>query len=153
MLLFAELFIPSGGVLGILSALCLIAAIVIAFNQSMNAGLIFLVIVLIALPLSVGLGLTFWPHTYFGRKMTLPKPEPQDVNPATAAHRELQALVGQVGRTLTQLHPSGLTEINGRRVDTMAEGMIIDPDKLVRVIAIKGNNVIVRQLEPNESTT
>ena len=150
MFLIAELFIPSGGVLGILSAVSLLAAIAIAFSHSVPAGLIFLVIVVIALPISVGVGLTLWPHTYFGRKMTLPAPEPQDVDPATATDRELYALVGAVGRTLTQLHPSGLTEINGRRVDTMAEGMIIDADTLVRVIAIKGSNVVVRKLEPDE---
>ena len=35
-------------------------------------------------------------------------------------------------------------------VEKMAEGMIMDADTFVRVIAIKGDNVVVRKLEPDE---
>ncbi len=150
MLLFAELFIPSGGVLGVMSAVSLVASIVIAFNKSVNHGMLFLVVVLVAVPMAIGVGLTMWPQTPFGRRMML-TPKPQDVGPTSDADRELYTLIGQVGRTLTQLRPAGMTDFNGRRVDTLAESTIIDPDTLVRVVAVKGHRVVVRQLEPAES--
>jgi len=38
-------------------------------------------------------------------------------------------------------------DFNGRRVDTIAEGMMVEPETWVKVIAVRGHRVIVRQLE------
>lgn len=149
MLLVAELFLPSGGVLGIMAGLALIGSVALAFQQSGRAGLLFLLVVLVALPTIVGVGLHLWPRTPIGRRMLLARPNPEDIDSTNEVDRHLHSLVGKVGRTLTQLRPAGMTEIDGRRIDTVAEGMIIEQGELVRVLDVQGRRVVVRKLEAN----
>jgi membrane-bound serine protease (ClpP class) len=52
--------------------------------------------------------------------------------------------VGDIGRTLTSLRPAGKAQINGRRVDVIAHGELIDPDNEVEVVEISGGRVVVR---------
>ena len=67
------------------------------------------------------------------------RPSEQDLGRNTAAEHRLRELVGQVGRTVTPLRPSGITDFDGRRVDTIAETFLIEPDTLVlHVIAQQG---------------
>ncbi len=147
LLLAAELFIPSGGVLGILTGLALIGSIALAFQHSALAGMIFLMVELVALPAMLGIGLHLWPRTPIGRRMLLARPSPEDIDPTSDVDRHLHSLVGKVGRTLTQLRPAGMTEFDGRRVDTVAEGMIIEQGELVRVLDVQGRRVVVRKIE------
>jgi membrane-bound ClpP family serine protease len=149
MLLVAELFIPSGGVLGILTGLSLLGSIALAFQHSTPAGLLFLLVVIVALPTMVGVGLHLWPRTPIGRRMMLARPTPEDIDATNDTDRLLNSLVGKVGRTLTQLRPAGMTDFDGRRVDTVAEGMIIEQGELVRVLEVHGRRVVVRKLETN----
>jgi membrane-bound serine protease (ClpP class) len=55
-------------------------------------------------------------------------------------------LVGSTGHALSQLRPSGMALINGKRVDVVTEGGLIDKDTPVRVVAVGGLRVIVRPL-------
>ena len=95
-----------------------------------------------------------WPQTPMGRRMTLQCPTPEDIDPHTDRDRQLFALLGRVGRTITQLRPAGITDFDGRRVDTMAEGRMVEPNTLVRVIEVRGQRVLVREIQedkiPNE---
>ena len=150
LLLIAELFIPSGGVLGILAAAALIGSILFAFSAPPPAGMIFLIVVVIALPTVIGIGLQLWPKTPLGRRMLLDGPTPEEIYPLDQRDYELSRLVGRVGRTITQLRPAGMTDFDGRRVDTIAEGMIIEAGTLVRVVDFKGHRVIVRKVEDDE---
>jgi len=60
---------------------------------------------------------------------------------------ELDRLKGRYGRTLTPMRPSGSVEIDGRRVDALSEGMMIDPGVWVRCVDVKGSRVTVRQVD------
>jgi membrane-bound ClpP family serine protease len=117
MLLVAELFVPSGGVLGVLAALAVIGSVVLAFRSSADHGLVFLLIVAVAIPAVLAFGLQMWPKTPLGRRMLLSAPSPKDIDPRDSRDLELVSLIGQVGRTITPLRPSGMTEIAGRRVE------------------------------------
>lgn len=152
MLLVAELFIPSGGVLGVLSAVALVGSILIAYTQvGTRAGTVFLLIVLVALPTVVCVGMSYWERTPFGRRLVLMRPTREEIDPASERERRLGELVGQIGRTVTPLRPAGMTNFDGRRVDTIAEGMMIDADTLVRVIEVRGHRVVVRKVESDPS--
>jgi membrane-bound ClpP family serine protease len=147
MLLVAEVFIPSGGVLGILAGVALIGSIVLGFRSSTGAGIVILVIIAVALPTVLVAALEIWPKTPFGRRFSLSRPSPEEVDPHSTRDGELQALVGKVGRTITPLRPAGMTEFSGRRVDTLAEGLVIEAGTLVRVVAVQGRRVVVRKVE------
>ena len=48
-------------------------------------------------------------------------------------------LLDQTGAALTNLRPSGIALINGRRVDVVTEGSLIERGTPVKVIAIDGH--------------
>ena len=147
---FVEVFIPTGGLLAILAGVMLVTSVVLAFLEGLGTGLVFLTIIIVSVPSLIGIGMHYLPQTAIGRKLVLMPPKPEEVDPATERDRELQHLVGQVGRTLTPLLPSGISEIDGRRVDTTTEGMSIDTGVIVRVVAVSGHRVVVRKLEAPE---
>jgi membrane-bound ClpP family serine protease len=60
---------------------------------------------------------------------------------------ELDTLNGATGKTLTPMRPSGLVEFNGRRVDALTEGLMLDADTPVRCVEIKAGRVIVRKID------
>jgi len=53
-------------------------------------------------------------------------------------------LLQQMGMAVTQLRPSGAALINGRRVDVVSEGQLIEKGTPIKVVAIEGMRVVVR---------
>ena len=66
---------------------------------------------------------------------------------AMPVNLELEQLRGRYGKTVSSLRPAGITEFDGRRVDTMSEGVMIGPDEWVRCIDVKAGKVVVRQVD------
>jgi membrane-bound ClpP family serine protease len=60
---------------------------------------------------------------------------------------ELEQLRGKIGRTLSALRPAGVVDFDGRRIDTLTEGMMVDPGQWVRCIDVKAGKVIVRPVD------
>ena len=56
----------------------------------------------------------------------------------------LEHLIGQFGRALTPLRPSGLVDFDGRRLDGLAEEGLIPRGALVRAVQIRGGQLVVR---------
>ena len=52
-------------------------------------------------------------------------------------------LLGRRGRALTSLRPSGTVEIDGRRVDVVADGEFLDAGSAVVVSGVEGGRVVV----------
>jgi membrane-bound serine protease (ClpP class) len=64
-------------------------------------------------------------------------------------------LVGETGRALTALRPSGAARIAGKRVDVTALGEFLDEGSEITVVAADGLRVAVRRkdgLEPAAPT-
>jgi membrane-bound serine protease (ClpP class) len=57
---------------------------------------------------------------------------------------ERPELLDQTGIALTNLRPSGAALINGKRVDVVTEGPMIERGAPVRVVAVEGMRVVVR---------
>ena len=151
-LAMAEVFIPSGGILAVLSVGCIVWSIVLAFQKNnLGSALTFLLVVLVVLPIVVGVAFYYWPRSPFGKYFFLTGPSADEIDSRTPQQHSLQGLRGQVGRTLTPLRPAGVSEFEGRRVDTVTEGVMIDAGELVRVIEVRGNRVVVRRVEEGQS--
>jgi membrane-bound ClpP family serine protease len=146
-ILVVEVFVPSGGLLGVLAGASLLGSVCLAFSRGLGSGLVFLTVVLLTVPTIIGAGMHYWPNTRLGRKMVLQPPQPSDVDPTSDRDRLLRELVGQVGRTLTPHLPSGITELDGRRVDTIAIEMSLEAGTLVRIVDVQGHRVLVRKVE------
>ena len=59
---------------------------------------------------------------------------------------EKPELLNGTGVALTQLRPSGTASINGQRVDVVTEGGLIERGTAVKVVAVEGARVVVREV-------
>jgi len=147
LLLLAELFIPSMGVLLALAVGGLAVGIVLVFKYDTTWGVWTLVSVFIALPVLGALLLHLWPKTPMGRRFFLTAPDEDATVASLPANQELEQLKGRIGRTLSFLRPAGVVDFDGRRIDTITEGMMVDPGQWVRCFDIRAGKVIVRPVE------
>ncbi len=146
-LLTAEVFIPCGGICFIFSAGCAIAGIslIFAFSTVTN-GVIAVVITFVVVPFALWGMFYLWPHSMWGRKL-IPNPDEDMTVANMPANMQLEQLRNRVGTTVSSLRPAGVVEFDGRRVDCMSEGMMIDPGQPVRCIDVRSGRVVVRLIE------
>ncbi|MEX0744520.1 MAG: NfeD family protein [Phycisphaeraceae bacterium] len=156
-LFFIEIFVPSGGLIGIASAVALIGGVICLFLDSAVLGLIGATVALLALPFAVGFAIKIWPNTPLGRALSLsspsdPRTEERDEGetslPPHPAARGVDGLaVGATGRAVTDLRPVGTCVFDGKREECLAAGGIIDAGSPVHVIAIDGMHIKVRRVD------
>ena len=79
LLLMLEVFIPSGGLIGLCSVACLVLCLWYAFAYSPGLGLTFMLIDLVALPLTAVLAFSLWSRTPLGRRFFLRPPAPEEI--------------------------------------------------------------------------
>lgn len=139
-LVVLEVFIPSGGIISILSAVAFIASILIAFNQSPTAGLAFTASTVIAVPIVLALAFHYWPKTPMGKAFLGELPREEEVVP----EEPRRSLVGRVGVARSKMLPSGAVEIDGQMIDAVTQGQAIEPGAYVTVVEVRANRVIVR---------
>jgi membrane-bound serine protease (ClpP class) len=148
LLILLELFVPSAGLIGLLAAVVLVAATVIAFqNGGPTAGLITLLAIAAGVPCVVFFGFGLWTKSPLGRRFMLEAPKPEDVDDADVKELHLRALIGQHGVAVTPLRPAGIVEVNGMRVDTVTEGIMVEAGTRVKVVSVQGHRVVVRPVE------
>jgi len=145
-LIVAEVFVPSGGLISIFALACLIGGAVIFFQHSATAGWIGVGIAFVMIPGVLIFAYRIFPKTRFGKSVTLTPPKRQqgDAIPDTS---ELKELLGEVGVVLTPLRPVGMCDFSGQRVECVAEGGYIDKDKKVKVIDVESTQLTVRMIE------
>lgn len=138
-LLYAEVFLP-GLIAGAFGLICLALGIVLSFAY-FGAGVGMGVTLLVIAGLAVGAYLWFtrFHNTKFAKKL---------ISEGTIGNigvgEENKDLLEQTGVAVTNLRPSGMAKIGGRRVDVVSEGQMIEKDTPVKVIAIEGMRVVVR---------
>ncbi|RME93081.1 MAG: hypothetical protein D6766_08830 [Verrucomicrobia bacterium] len=138
-LLFAETLLP-GMVAGLIGFGCLVAAVVMAYGEFGAAGGTYTLLGVIAGLVVLGvIWLRVFPHSRLGR-IFVAKETIGRIN------AEKPELLGREGVALTPLRPSGMAEIDGRRVDVVTEGGLIEPGTRVKVVAVEGLRVVVRPL-------
>lgn len=136
-LLFLETLLP-GLIAGILGFLCLVAAVVLGYqNYGYQTGTLLLAGVIAGLLAGVWAWLKFFPESRVARKFI----SDQTVGELGVDRPEL---LNAVGEALTPLRPSGTARINGQRVDVVAEAGLIERGTPVKVVAVEGARVVVR---------
>ena len=148
LLAFLETILPSGGLLAFLAAASLIGAVVIGFMHGEPTGWIILLAVLVSVPTLILLGLKVLPKTPFGRRMMLAEPSKKLDPPGgkvEISDEDFSRLRDRSGVTVTELRPSGIAEIDGKRYSVVSEGEMINPSVEIIVKEVEGNNIIVRR--------
>jgi membrane-bound serine protease (ClpP class) len=144
LLMLAELFLPHGGALAVVSVGCITVGVACAFFYDALAGMLTLLGILAALPVAGGALAHYWPHTEWSRRFLLPGTAPEDTVASQPHLQDLERLKGRFGRTLSALRPAGVVDFDGRRVDTITEGMMVEPGQWVRCIDVRAGRVLVR---------
>ena len=143
-LVVLEVFIPSGGIISVLSAVALIAAIVIASSDSPTTGpmtgLVFAAVTVLAVPILIATAFKYWPKTPMGKAFLGALLTDEDV----LTDDPRRALLGRVGVARSKMLPSGAVEIDGQMIDAVTQGQAIEPGAYVVVVEVRANRVVVR---------
>jgi membrane-bound serine protease (ClpP class) len=147
-LVLAELFVPSGFILVAIGICCAFIGVGLLFvHGSTETALTALLSLCVGGPLLGGLVFYLWPYSPMGRKLI--KAAEQDATIASMpANLELEALRGKIGRAVSPLRPSGVAEFDGRRIDVITEGLMVEPGQWVKCVEVRANKVLVRPADP-----
>jgi len=152
-----ELFVPSGGLLSLACALCVIGSTAAFFMHSPMVGVAAAAIYCILAPMVLIVGLRIWSQSPIAKRFILgaiddddqqeaegPPNEAPSGSAVQTRRAELAALLGARGIASTSLRPIGFVTIAGHRVDALAEGSVIDAGTPVEVVEILDNQLKVR---------
>jgi membrane-bound serine protease (ClpP class) len=140
-LLVTEILVPTGGIL-VAAALLFFALGVgtILYYGSTLEGVVAIGGLAVGLPAAAFAATAAW------RRMSLDTVlDEAPVAPVVAP--ETGELKGRTGKTVSPLRPSGTVEFDGKRVDAMTEGTMLDAGVWVRCVEVRRGQVIVRQIE------
>lgn len=150
-LLGLELFvIPGFGVAGIGGIVALVAGLGLALVGAGATGAVVIgalgrVAISVLLALGGGLLLLrFLPNLPFGRRFVLDTEMRADEGYSSEPAADHQVL-GLTGTALSPLRPSGVADLNGRRVDVVSDGRFIEAGATVEVFRVDGNRIVVRE--------
>jgi len=140
-IIIAEIIIPSGGILAILAVGMFAYSLYMVFTDiSFAAGMIFLIIDLITIPVLIILGLKFIARSPVTLRETLSREQG-----VTSQSEDMDQLLGLEGTALTDLRPSGMALLNDRRTDVVTRGEYLDKGTPVVVVKITGNQIVVKK--------
>jgi membrane-bound ClpP family serine protease len=142
-LLVAEVFVPSGGLLTVFSIACLAGGITLFFQHSIFMGWVGVGVSVVLVPTTLFFAYKIFPKTKFGKTVTLAPPD-RTAGDAIPDTDKLQALVGEQGIVKSPLHPIGVCDFSGQRVECVAETGYVDIGATVKVIHSQGTQLTVR---------
>jgi membrane-bound ClpP family serine protease len=139
LLLIEFAVIPGVTIAGIGGFLLLTASVYIAFTElGTVAGFITLLVVLIVAPAMI----YYFFKSRSGRKMILEK----NIDGKIESFNAEKIAVGDAGKTIGRLAPSGKVRVNGEVVEAQSTGAFVDHNTEIRVLKILSNKIIVEPL-------
>jgi membrane-bound ClpP family serine protease len=154
-ILTAEVFVPSGGLLGIITFLMLVVSLIFAYrawgSSHPNIFWAFFAVLLFLVPTTLGTAFYVLPRTALGKRVLLEAPTAEQVTPFARETDHLQQLVGKFGKAVSPLTPGGLVVVNGERLHAFSEGMIVQSGQSIEVLEVCGSRLRVRPATPSES--
>lgn len=144
LVLIAELFIPSHGVLTVVGLGFLVAGVVQTFRVGgEKAGTIAILACLVALPAFAMAAIKIWPRTWVGRRVAPPNPV-VSLRDTPVPAEEMSRFVGRTGKAVSTLRPVGICEFEGRRISCVAEFGMIEAGVTVEGVRVIGGNLAVQ---------
>lgn len=138
----AEIFIPSGGLLSLLSIGLFGYALYLAFTDiGHTAGIIVLMADFFIIPALVVLGFKLLARSAATLSSTLSRE-----NGVVSQAEELAALLSCEGVLLTDLRPAGAALLDGKRIDVTSRGEFLEKDSRIVVCKVTANKVFVKTI-------
>ena len=142
--------IPGFGLVGILGVGMLLGGLVLSMVGVQDSyeivvlaasRVVFALLTAVVASLAI---MRFLPRTRVGRRLVLDTGLTAKAGYASAPASDARWL-GKTGHASTPLHPSGIADIDGERVDVVSTGELIDAGAAIEVVRVDGNRVVVRQ--------
>jgi len=150
LLAVVELFVPSGGLIALASAVVAVVGVVVLFRHDTTWGLIGLLAVLVLGPMAFVFGLKVYPNTPVGQRMIMGENGRdvgvEQVDRENKLKEHLLAMVGEDGEALTDLRPVGTVVVGGERHEALAEGNYVEAGSRIRVTRVESGQLKVRPL-------
>jgi len=138
-------FILPGGILGILGAILIVASTVVGMINFPEYSLFILIGESIGAVATLGVGMYVLTNTKAGGALTLK--DSLDNEDGWQSNKTDETLLGKEGVVRTDLHPSGIVEIDDERYDVTSDGIVIEAGQRVRVVKVSGNFIVVEPAE------
>lgn len=142
LVLIAEFILPSAGILTIIAAALIGYSLYMVFTDiSTFAGYMFILADIFVLPAVVFAGFKLMASSTMTLKTSLTREAGYSSQSETLA-----GWLGKTGEAVTDLRPAGTARIDGKRVDVVSRGEYITRGSMIRVSAVDGNRVVVREI-------
>ena len=146
LLLLAEIFfIPGFGLAGISGIAAILASIFLTFGNIVQATYS----ILIAMGVSVigfFLLIKYIPSTRTWRKFVLSTEQKKELG-YTVGTKDLKRLTGKEGIAITPLRPSGIVEVNGKKLNALTRGEYVDSNTKIKIISVEGNKIVIEAVD------
>lgn len=140
--LIAEIIIPTGGILGVITAGLFGYSLYLVFTGiSTAAGMIFVAADVVLVPVVLIAGIKLLVKSPATLNASLSKADGY-----SSQSDDLAGWIGQKGVAATDLRPAGIGIISGKRVDVVSRGEYIEKGSEFFVQAVEGNRVVVKRI-------
>lgn len=151
LLIFAEFFLPSGGLIAVICAICFLLSGYYAYKSWYDTTplywWLYLGTAVLAVPASIYGAFQLLLRTPLGSKVIMEAPTLEEVTPYQAEQARLEGLIGQRGRALSLMTPGGMVMVDGERLHATAEGLLVEPDSLIEIVGVRGTRVVVKRVD------
>ncbi len=143
LVIIAEIFIPSLGLLTAIALTVFFYSLYLVFTTiSTTAGMVIAGLDIVLVPVLIIFGMKILAKSSLTLKRELSK---QDG--VVSQKEKFKAYINTKGKSVTDLRPAGMAEINSERVDVVTDGEYIDADTPIVVTGVSGNRIIVEKSE------
>jgi membrane-bound serine protease (ClpP class) len=132
--------VPGHGIPGILGAVALLAAVLLAFGLPFFfIGIETIATAIVLTVIVFTLTLRAMPENAWAQRLALAAAQ----GPEYVTSADRTSLRGRSGMAVSYLRPAGIASIDGRRVDVLTEGEFIAQGTPIRVVRVEGARVFV----------
>jgi len=140
-LIAVDFYIP-GFVLAMIGVILMIVAdVVCALHHSLIVTLSLVCAQIVVAGTVAWWSLKYFPRSRLGQRMMLHA----SLASARASQSADAQLVGREGVAQTVLRPSGIAQIDGKRLDVVAESDMIERGSRIKVVTVERSRIIVRK--------
>jgi len=143
LVIMAEIFIPSFGILSVLAVCIFLYSLFIVFTDiSINVGIFFVCADAVMIPIFIIVGLKLLAKSPLALKKELSKSEG-----IVSQSPTLETYLNMTGQAVTDLRPAGAAIIDGKRLDVVTDGEYIEKETPIKVTDVTGNQIIVEKIK------
>lgn len=139
LVIIAEIFIPSMGILSLLAGGLIFYSLFFVFSQiSPAAGMVFLGVDMVLVPVLIYAGIRILAASPLSLQRKLSAREG-----VVSQSPDLDTWMDKEGEAMTDLRPSGMALIEGKRLDVLTDGEYLDSGTKIVVTGVRGNQIVV----------